>query len=140
MFAFTLEDEYISILRFKLISSDPHSDDPIKKSTQRAYYAFRLHFCADIQLKILHFTSRLFQEFIIDAYAQIEQNRLQYLRFNQTCLRADLYKGLADAAADGSSLHDIGNRTVLPSSFTGCSIQTPQLIYRRSLTDAPAVP
>jgi hypothetical protein len=55
----------------------------------------------------------------VDGYAQTEQSRLRYLRANQSDLRADLYKGLADAAADGTPLSDIGNKTILPSSFTG---------------------
>jgi hypothetical protein len=37
---------------------------------------------------------RLQQQYIVDAYAAIEQNRLKYLRLNKKKLRADLYQGL----------------------------------------------
>jgi hypothetical protein len=96
--------------------------------TQQDYYSYLLHYRTQ-GVKILHLAGRLFQEFIVDAYAQIEQNRLRYLRLNQTQLRADLYQGLADAVADGSALSDIGARTVLPSSFTGGPRQMRQLYY-----------
>ena len=55
----------------------------------------------------------------MDAYAQIEQNRLNYLRRNQTQLRADLYQGVVDAIADGRDLTNIGTRVILPTTFTG---------------------
>jgi len=55
----------------------------------------------------------------VDAYAIIEQNHLKYLRLNQKKLRADLYQGLQDAIAAGdNSVAAIGQRIILPSSFT----------------------
>jgi hypothetical protein len=55
----------------------------------------------------------------VDSYAAIEQNRLKYLRLNQKNLRADLYQGLQDAiTASDSSVVAIGQRIILPSSFT----------------------
>ena len=64
----------------------------------------------------------MFQQYVVDMYAKIEFSRLQYLRFNQSQLHADLYQGLADAVlasdgqVDGSQL---GKKVILPSSFTG---------------------
>ena len=55
-------------------------------------------------------------------YSKIEFSRLQYLRFHQSQLRADLYQGLADVVlasdgqVDGSQL---GKKIILPSSLTG---------------------
>jgi len=55
----------------------------------------------------------------VDAYATIEQNRLKYLRLNQKKLRADLYQGLQDTIAAGdNNIVAIGQRIILPSSFT----------------------
>ncbi len=49
----------------------------------------------------------------------IEQNRLRYLRLNKKKLRADLYQGLQDAIiASDNSVATIGQRIILPSSFT----------------------
>ncbi len=60
------------------------------------------------------------QQYIVDAYAAIEQNRLNYLRRNQKTLRVDLYQGLQDALEAGdTNTTTLGTRIVLPSSFTG---------------------
>ncbi|TMC16756.1 MAG: hypothetical protein E6J34_19595 [Chloroflexi bacterium] len=50
--------------------------------SQRDYYSYHLHRRSTSSSKILHHAGRLLQEFIVDAYAQIEQNRLNYFRFN----------------------------------------------------------
>lgn len=54
-------------------------------------------------------------------FASAEQNRLMYLRMHQPQLRASLYSGLEDAASSDHdlNLHDLGQRVVLPSSYTG---------------------
>ncbi|KAL7598010.1 hypothetical protein Lser_V15G21304 [Lactuca serriola] len=52
----------------------------------------------------------------------VENERLSYIRFNQPTLRVAPYRNLAQAAEDGiedASL--IGNRIIIPSSFTGGS-------------------
>ena len=71
------------------------------------------------QYNILHRAGLLFQEYIVDAYAQIEQSHLDYLRFNQDKLRSELYQGIVDVALDGRDLSSIGNMSILPSSFKG---------------------
>ena len=64
-----------------------------------------------------HRLGRLFQQYVVDTYAKIEFSRLQYLRFNQSQLHADLYQDLADAVlasdgqVDGSQL---GKKVILP--------------------------
>jgi hypothetical protein len=50
---------------------------------------------------VLHHGRRLFQQYAVDMYAKIEGDRLNYLRFNQKELRADLYQGLSDAITAG---------------------------------------
>jgi hypothetical protein len=62
---------------------------------------------------------RLWQQYIVDAYAAIEQSRLKYLHMNKKKLRVDLYQGLQDAIATGdTSVVAIEQRIILPSSFT----------------------
>ncbi len=39
----------------------------------------------------------LFQQYIVDAWAICDQNKLDWICRNQEMLRADLYNGLADA-------------------------------------------
>jgi hypothetical protein len=62
---------------------------------------------------------RLQHQYIVDAYAAIEQNCLKYLCLNKKKLRTDLYQGLQDAIAVGdNNAVAIGQRIILPSSFT----------------------
>ena len=99
-----------------------------KKTTQRDYYSYLLHIRLN-QSDAIHCATRLFQEFIVDAYAQIEQARLLFIRLNQDKLHADLYQGLANAAVHGVDLHDIGSPTILPSTFIGGPRQMWQLYH-----------
>ncbi|XP_077985123.1 uncharacterized protein LOC144439763 [Glandiceps talaboti] len=63
---------------------------------------------------------KLFHQCVIDQYAKIEQERLNYRRFHQTELRAELYQGLTDAVAAGDlTVATIGTKIILPSSFIG---------------------
>jgi hypothetical protein len=61
---------------------------------------------------------RLLQQFIVDAYACIEQNRLKFIRKNQRQLRCDLYNGLQDALNAGDILeNDVRQKMIIMSSF-----------------------
>ncbi|CAG8467581.1 6869_t:CDS:2 [Cetraspora pellucida] len=75
------------------------------------------------EIAILLPGGKLFQEFIVNAWATTEQNRLRYLRNNQSILRADLYQGLADAAGEITSrelsLNNLRCRIILPSTHIG---------------------
>jgi hypothetical protein len=63
----------------------------------------------------------LTQQFVVDAYAKVEESNLNYQRNNQLQLRADLYQGLNDAfdANDHGYGARAGHRVVLASSFVG---------------------
>ena len=53
-------------------------------------------------------------------WAATEQSRLSWISNNQTTLRSDVYQGLVDAVTNSdSNSAEIGQRTILPSSFTG---------------------
>lgn len=41
---------------------------------------------------ILHNTGRLAQKFWVDAWAKVEENELNFFRFNQDTIRADKYQ------------------------------------------------
>ena len=63
---------------------------------------------------------RLFQQFIVNAYTSIEEERLQWVRQNQLKLRSELYGGLKDAMLRGdTNAKTVGKQIILPSSFTG---------------------
>ena len=62
---------------------------------QMQYFSFLFHPRATGQHLFL--AGRLLQEYIVDAWACIEQNRLRYLSSHQSDLRCELYSGVMDA-------------------------------------------
>ncbi|GJR42851.1 negative regulator of systemic acquired resistance [Tanacetum coccineum] len=63
---------------------------------------------------------RLFQQYLIDAYTAIEEQRLSWTRNNQDTLRVDLYHNVCDAITRGdTNAAGLGKRIVLPHTFTG---------------------
>ncbi|KAK1580879.1 hypothetical protein Q3G72_000934 [Acer saccharum] len=63
---------------------------------------------------------KLFQQFLVDAYATLEEDRLDFIRSNQNSLRSEVLKGIQDAVVNGdSNAEDLGKRVILPSSYTG---------------------
>jgi hypothetical protein len=46
---------------------------------------------------------RLLQEFVVDMHSQVEGARLNWVRFNQSKLRSDVYRGLQDAVNAGET-------------------------------------
>ncbi|XP_028086979.1 uncharacterized protein LOC114287735 [Camellia sinensis] len=87
--------------------------------SMREFYAFRLQFRVG-EGKTLLQGGRLFQQFVVDCYAAIEQDRLNFSRHKQNVLWIDLYRGLENAVTVGDSdVSAIARRFILPSSFTG---------------------
>ncbi|KAI2494963.1 hypothetical protein MHU86_19564 [Fragilaria crotonensis] len=72
---------------------------------------------------------KLFHQYIVDCYAQVEQGRLNFIRLNQPRLRAELYQGIADAVAgeDVTNTRQLGRRIILPSSHIGSARNMHQL-------------
>src|SRR5438046_10009340 len=57
----------------------------------------------------------------------MEQERLNYLKLNQSTLRSEMYQGAVDAIDTGDISNNIGRRIILPSSFAGGPRQMYQL-------------
>ncbi|XP_065314556.1 uncharacterized protein LOC135923630 [Gordionus sp. m RMFG-2023] len=90
-----------------------------KYVTCRKHYAYRFIVRQDDEIVILR-SKRLFHQFIVDSYAKQETLRLNFIRNNQSKLRAVLYQGIHDAILEGDTNADnLGRRIILPSSFTG---------------------
>ncbi|EYB85550.1 hypothetical protein Y032_0296g1695 [Ancylostoma ceylanicum] len=85
--------------------------------TQMKYYSY-LFSVRDTFNPILH-ARKLFQQFAVDAYVKIEQNRLNYHRTHQVNLRSDSYRGLQDYLSGEDISGPPGNRIVLSSSHIG---------------------
>ena len=92
--------------------------------SDRCYYAYRLHVRDGPQLS-LFYGGKLFQQFVVDAWANCEQRRLNWARTHQHTLRSELYQGLQDAAVhdrhDGENVRVLGHKLILPSSYVGSS-------------------
>jgi hypothetical protein len=91
-----------------------------KHVTQAMYHSYYLHDRAGVKSILLR-AGRLFQEWVVDAAAAIEQNKLKWIAENQPKLRAESYSSLKGAIAENDDLNpsDLGARVVLPSSFGG---------------------
>src|SRR3990170_7150158 len=61
-----------------------------ERVTTMQFYSYRLQIRNEDWLQK---AGRLYQQYIVDQYAKIEQNRLNYLRLNQTSLRIEMYQG-----------------------------------------------
>ena len=108
-------------LRHRILPGEdqPNGRRP-RRVSQTEYYAFRLHTHKD-EYPIVQRGGRLFQQYVVDMWASADQTRLSYLRNNQRKLRATLYSGLEDWLRDNEvgNLKELGQRTVLPSSYIG---------------------
>ena len=85
------------------------------------YVAYRLHVQEYEYSALLH-GGHLLQHFMVDMFASIDQSQLLWFCLNQPSIRACLYSGLEDAAAEGDDdvdLHTLGQRFILPSSYIG---------------------
>lgn len=96
--------------------------------TQVRHCAYRIH-TRNTEFNTVLRGGRLFQQYVVDMWAWADQNRLNFLRSNQSKIRASLYSGLEDAVGTGDrdiDLNELGRRFILPSSYTGGS-RTPAL-------------
>ncbi|RCN44400.1 hypothetical protein ANCCAN_09614 [Ancylostoma caninum] len=87
-----------------------------KRITQREFYSNLL--AIPESFNPLHHAGKLLQQFVVDAYVKIEQNRLNYTK-TQKQLWIDSYRGLADHLSSDATDGPPGQRIILPSSFQG---------------------
>ena len=122
--------------------------------TPRDFTAFHLHQRpSTAQRESLFYGSRLFQEYLCMSYAKVETQRLEYLRFHQKEIRADLYVNVVNhlgapaaaearrqervesgARAEPRDASQLGSPSILPASFPG----SPRDMQRR-YQDAMAI-
>lgn len=108
---------------------DPVTKLETKKTISAAsFYSYRFMIRDGSVNHILFFRS-LLSQFLVDMYAKIETERLNYIRNNQEQLRADSYIHLRDAVGTiDANADQLGQKVVLPSSFTG----GPRYMYERT--------
>jgi len=92
---------------------------PVRPVTKSTFYRFRLHTRPN-ETSTLFLARKLFQEFVVDAWAVCDQNKLTWIQLHQANITADHNSGLTDALVAGdANLACIGKRVVLPSSYVG---------------------
>ena len=96
-----------------------------KTVSAMAFYAFRLMDRKGNFNRLLR-CDRLLMQYLVDMYAKVETERLNWIRANQTTLRVDCYEHMKDAVDRQTAQNDapvsaanIGKVVILPSSFTG---------------------
>ncbi|GFU06758.1 helitron_like_N domain-containing protein [Trichonephila clavipes] len=92
----------------------------VNKATSNDYYAYRMIQRVNEYNTLLR-CPRLFQQYIVDMYAKVENERLRFIRLNQTKLRAEDYGILLEAVRNDNNVtsENLGKLVVLPTSFTG---------------------
>ena len=73
------EDGWHTAIPIQIIPGRKHRSPNV---TQRCYYAYRLHTRPGIQ-PLLHWVGNLFQQFVVDAWASVEQSTLNWVRNHQ---------------------------------------------------------
>ncbi|KAG4990661.1 hypothetical protein JHK87_024118 [Glycine soja] len=97
--------------------------------TMREWFAYRLQSRSNEAQTLLH-SRKLFQQFIVEAYAMVESERLSYIRNNQKKLRVDKYCSLQTSLDAGSSKGSSkGKKVILPSTFVGSPRYMDQLYF-----------
>ena len=126
----------ISILHCSVLNSPPTTADLSNRNlqtphkiTQLQYYTFLIQEPGQGHHNMTILGCRLFQEFSVDAYGQIDNGRLNWIRHNQDTLQVERYHGLVDAVEADLDLNQIGSSTILPSSFIGGPRQMSQLYH-----------
>lgn len=106
--------------------------------SMREFYAYHLMYRNNASDYVLH-TGRVLQEYVVDMYSKIEGDRLNWIKQNQSTLKADLYHGKVDQTIRDTYVHtdskpptiksthakdtefeshiDKANRFILPSTF-----------------------
>ena len=86
--------------------------------TMREYFAYMIQQRLNHRSTLLR-GGRLFHQFLVDAFATVEGDRLEFIKSNQRQLRSELFQGVRDAVSRGDvSASSLGKRIILPASFT----------------------
>ena len=97
-----------------------------RKISMAQFYAFRImqRYRADsASVEMPHGVGRLFQQYIVDAYAKVESMRLEWIQKNQGALRLESLQGLLDHVAAGNNL-DLHLPSELPSRENAAVAET----------------
>ena len=87
-----------------------------RRLTQRPWYRYYL-FERNHEFPTILRAGRLFEQFVDDAWASVDHEMLDWHRYNQDAVRAELYTGLMDAMAGDFEASHIGQPVILAASY-----------------------
>ncbi|XP_035845226.1 uncharacterized protein LOC118491503 [Helianthus annuus] len=120
-----VDDGYRIDILHRDVSTSTTSDVSTSTTSKRHTCTMREYFCYRIQDRLNTFSlvlnsRRLFQQFLVDVYTMIKSERLLYIRTQQKKLRCETFENLCFVKKQGKGdVSKIGQRVILPSSFTG---------------------
>ncbi|XP_004289561.1 PREDICTED: uncharacterized protein LOC101297391 [Fragaria vesca subsp. vesca] len=96
-----------------------NEDDNRKRMSMRNYITYQVHDRSNQNSTLLK-GGRLFQQYLVDAYATVEENELAYIRAHNDDYRIEKKMDIFAASSSGiTESRDVGQRIILPSSHTG---------------------
>ncbi|XP_040368295.1 uncharacterized protein LOC112192958 isoform X3 [Rosa chinensis] len=96
-----------------------NSQQKRERISMRSYITYQIQDRRNVENTLLQ-GGRLFQQFLVDAYATVEEDRLDWIRKNQKNFRNEILKEMYTASSSGIHKgHDLGQKIILPSSHTG---------------------
>lgn len=116
----------VSVERF-ITGNDDENDDKLdeyeeknQRVTRNAYVKYRLGLRPN-EFIVFILGRKLFQQWAVDNYVKIEQDKIRWCALNQKKLRADSYQNLKDHVnTKANNVHGrIGKIVILPSTFVG---------------------
>ncbi|KAK1393414.1 hypothetical protein POM88_012470 [Heracleum sosnowskyi] len=114
----------------KFVWSDDCSTTQRDKISMMEYYAYKFQvrpgeafnvytLCCNTT-NTLRRGGRLFQQYVVDAFAAVEQARLWWFREHQTTLRNELYAHICETINKGANdAANVGRGYILPAGFVG---------------------
>jgi len=90
-----------------------------RRITRGQYIKYRMAIRDEFNVFLLE--RRLFQQWLVDSYAKMEKDRIDYCKNHQKELRTETYQGLRDyLQTTANNLNGrIGKMVILPSTFIG---------------------
>ena len=78
------------------------SKENSKKVSSKKFYS-RLLFQRTCDFNVLLYSGRLFQQYLCEMFVKVDSERLSWIRYNQSNLRASDYSHLSDLLADAAN-------------------------------------
>ncbi|XP_049310614.1 uncharacterized protein LOC125778131 isoform X2 [Bactrocera dorsalis] len=104
-------------INMRLINPTTGQETPNKLSAMN-FYSYRIMIRPQEDNYILK-CRKLFHQYLVDMYAKIETERVNFIRFNQAKLRSEEYIHLRDAVMNDANVNSIGRLTILPATYIG---------------------